>query len=707
MEEDNTISFNLAALVHPVSNVIADSGGGQTITPFVQSKDLILPADVTASGYYITNLHNDIIGNAASGGWAGFALPVLHTPIGTNRDVNMRPANRLTKTFDGNSAHSTGWWWSHAGAFYSGGSLYYNADNITLLEYNAGRDQSKGTRSPCLVDKCAENNNCDAYCYEGERAWYKLTNNKVFMTASPSLNSWSGRMEVNRFEAHDVALGMEALQDGFGIDQLLVECRSGEKWVMPGNRPDYVSGNGFFWYDTGQGHIITNTTFRNCGARNETNAYDTSPTRGCDTNQFNGCSSGSTVWGFLTHSDQFTPEIMQATREITYEDCGRRFKLVDFADNNSPSSVSGRAQNWLDTDGSASGTNENTIIASGLVDAGLWWKVDSNVVNDPEAPLSFIKVNDGLERGLGHIRLRWKDEIHNSVGKSGLKACTTDDNWQNCGSCLNGQKVDDTGNPYCPVLGRIRHIGSKFDLSQDPTGGLPITANAEVAGPVGGFAWLLQLQDGPPKNLKIDNIEVDSKTPLILAIPYESETSFSITAYAAYCSGEECTETFFAVSSVAHVRASQGNTYYYDEVKNLLYVRIIQTPQTYVTDWHLWNLDDPNMSGGPRTHAVDRFTFSGVTLPSFAYGPYLEIIADCSVGTVLGHCATVPNFVEPEVCPSPYIQVSYDKCCLSEGSSDCYVPTLPPTLAPTPQPTFGRWMIRVTHTVQYSGESVT
>ena len=48
-------------------------------------------------------------------------------------------------------------------------------------------------------------------------------------------------MEVIRFEAHDVALGMEALQDGFGIDQLLVECRSGEEWVIPGNRPDYVS----------------------------------------------------------------------------------------------------------------------------------------------------------------------------------------------------------------------------------------------------------------------------------------------------------------------------------------------------------------------------------------------------------------------------------------------------------------------------------
>ncbi len=381
---------------------------------------------------------------------------------------------------------------------------------------------------------------------------------------------------------------------------------------------------------------------------------------------------------------------MQATSGITYEDCGRRYKLQDFADDNSPSSVSGRAQNWIDKDGSASGLNENTIIASGLADAGHWWKVDSNVVDDPEAPLAFIKVNDGNERGLGHIRLRWKDEIHNTVGNGSPNACTPGDNWQNCGSCYNGPKVDGSGNPFCPALGRIRHIGPKFDLSNDPTGGLPITANSEVAGLTGGFAWLLQLDDGPPKSLKIDQIEVDPiETPMILAIPYDSGTSFSITANAAWCSGS-CTETFFAVDSVEHVRASQGNTYYYDEATKLLYVRIIQTPQTYLADWHIWNLDDLNEGGGPRTHALDRFTFSGITLPSFAYGPYLQIEADCVEGAISGHCATTPSYVEPEVCPSGYIQVSYDKCCVSEGSSDCYVPTVPPTSAPTPQPTFGQ-----------------
>ena len=50
-------------------------------------------------------------------------------------------------------------------------------------------------------------------------------------------------MEVISFEAHDVELGMEALESGFGIDNLLVECRSGESWAMPGN-PNQASANG-------------------------------------------------------------------------------------------------------------------------------------------------------------------------------------------------------------------------------------------------------------------------------------------------------------------------------------------------------------------------------------------------------------------------------------------------------------------------------
>jgi hypothetical protein len=66
VEEDNTISFNLAAHIHTIGPDMP-RGWAQATNKYVANKNLILPADVTASGFYITNVHNNIIGNAASG----------------------------------------------------------------------------------------------------------------------------------------------------------------------------------------------------------------------------------------------------------------------------------------------------------------------------------------------------------------------------------------------------------------------------------------------------------------------------------------------------------------------------------------------------------------------------------------------------------------------------------------------------------------
>jgi hypothetical protein len=66
VEQDNEISFNLAAHIHYIGPV-APWGEGQSTDKYQKSDTLTLPADVTASGFYITNVHNNIIGNAASG----------------------------------------------------------------------------------------------------------------------------------------------------------------------------------------------------------------------------------------------------------------------------------------------------------------------------------------------------------------------------------------------------------------------------------------------------------------------------------------------------------------------------------------------------------------------------------------------------------------------------------------------------------------
>jgi hypothetical protein len=307
VEQYNKIHFNLAAHIHMIGPDIP-YGDAQTTQIFRQSKDLTLPADVAAAGFYITNVRNEVIGNAASGGWAGFAFPNLPKPLGQHKTLRMRPSSVVPldgNKLDGNTAHSSGWWWYHAGAFYFGGALYYNSANV--LEYNPGRsfDFADQQRDTCLKDLCAQGD-C-RWCPTQYKAFMRFTNNKAFLTPSVGLGSWSGRMEVRGFECHDCALSIEALESGFWIDNMLVTCRTGEPMNLPpGGLANGFGGNGFVWYDTGQEHIITQSTFRNCGSIVGGN--------GCDANNAStGCRSGSSVFGFLTHSSQFNPEIMQVS----------------------------------------------------------------------------------------------------------------------------------------------------------------------------------------------------------------------------------------------------------------------------------------------------------------------------------------------------------------------------------------------------------
>jgi hypothetical protein len=248
VEENNTISYNLAAHIR---NIGPENpfGTGSTTGIYEQSPILTNPADTTASGYYITNVHNNIIGNAASGvstsihkkvssvscrsiinllmthssrftfqGWAGFAFPLLPNSVGVFRNVNFRPLSATSLTIDGNTAHSTGWFWFNAGAFYFGGALYYNTTNI--LQYEPGRNDIK--RIICNVNPCA--GSC-TNCPEADIGSTLLTNSKVFLVPSTGLNSWSGRLQLQNFEAHDVAQMVEVFSDGFWLNNGLCACR--------------------------------------------------------------------------------------------------------------------------------------------------------------------------------------------------------------------------------------------------------------------------------------------------------------------------------------------------------------------------------------------------------------------------------------------------------------------------------------------------
>lgn len=226
VEERNTFSYNLAAHIHFLSYPAI--GGPQHVNVVEETADLTLPADITASGFYITNLHNNIIGNVAVGGWAGFAVPILKSPIGAHKDTSFSPRERTVLKFDGNTAHSTAHFWEKAAAFYFGGSIYYNTNG--KLEYNAGREKNDDQRrKPCTEE--------DGVC---TRAWNRITNSKAFLVAGVGIGSWSGGMEVLSYECHDCGLAAEALVDGFWIDDMVAACRTGEALILPYQKADWV-----------------------------------------------------------------------------------------------------------------------------------------------------------------------------------------------------------------------------------------------------------------------------------------------------------------------------------------------------------------------------------------------------------------------------------------------------------------------------------
>jgi hypothetical protein len=89
--------------LHPFLSGNPAIGDAQNINVVEESQNLLLPADIAASGFYITNLHNVIIGNVASGGWAGFAFPILASPVGPHRDWDYVPKDKVALQIDGNT----------------------------------------------------------------------------------------------------------------------------------------------------------------------------------------------------------------------------------------------------------------------------------------------------------------------------------------------------------------------------------------------------------------------------------------------------------------------------------------------------------------------------------------------------------------------------------------------------------------------------
>lgn len=276
VEEDVNLMYNFGGHVHPIFKP-ADGGYGQGGEQFNQQNGLLLPADTSASAFYIPNAYNTFVGNAASGGWSGFAFPNTPLPIGLaqGQDLGDRnPEKRPTKEFRGNSAHSAGFYWrGHGSCFYTGARHTYNTGSA-IMQYDSGR------HARSTVDGTT-----------GQTAWMVFQDVKAFLCRK-GVAHWGNQIELINFEIHDsesvaaMVFGEATLYNG------LITGNSGNS--------DGVAQLGSVWgfqfYDTWVKIILDRVTFR-------------------------GFSAQDRVIRFMDHSDQFLPQGINAVRGIKYENC--------------------------------------------------------------------------------------------------------------------------------------------------------------------------------------------------------------------------------------------------------------------------------------------------------------------------------------------------------------------------------------------------
>ncbi len=346
VERGNEISFNLAARIKimgptdPTSlaelNTYAQEGFVLT-----QSADMANPADRAAAGFYITNGNNTIMGNAASGGFAGYSLPNLPKAINGSAE-RIYPINYGAFHFDGNSAHTAGYFWDKAGCIYAGGVLTEIDDNgQTKLQYQSGRPAWSLLRQDLDV----------------------FTNNQTFL-CTVGITHWGLKSKIVNFEAWDSEL-MAKVFGSASIQSAIVAGQSGNTANLTF---DPVNGYryGFQFYDTGTQTILRGILFRD---------FHPSAYPGSARSQDN-CA----LWS-LTHSDQYTPQRMSTSAEFYFlnVDDSQRFCHDDTG------ALASRNFNLNDTDGTATGRLGDGILAGPRIVGAAYtdiWKLASDCVRD-------------------------------------------------------------------------------------------------------------------------------------------------------------------------------------------------------------------------------------------------------------------------------------------------------------------------------------
>eukprot|EP00755_Sulcionema_specki_P024031 Sspe_Gene.80330::Locus_50660_Transcript_1_1_Confidence_1.000_Length_4509::g.80330::m.80330 len=182
-EEGNEIMYNLVSHVRALGETANFNFNPMEGNKYKQQPGLAFPPDAAAAGYLITNLHNRIVGNVASGGWAGFSFPVLPAPL--DGSSQLTPSARPPLELDGNVAHSSGTVYKMGGCVYFGGQLVVEDG---LLVYHTGR-----------FDRVVRDE-------KGNDVFLMVNNTKVFLCMQSGIAMWGPLSEVHNTDAIDTGV---------------------------------------------------------------------------------------------------------------------------------------------------------------------------------------------------------------------------------------------------------------------------------------------------------------------------------------------------------------------------------------------------------------------------------------------------------------------------------------------------------------------
>jgi hypothetical protein len=476
-EERNEISYNLGAHVHPIGWVDMH---GQNNDNVDQSDVLAVPADTTASPFYITNLYNRIIGNAATGGIFGFALVNFPRVIGVDRyqldpwdeagEALYSPMDRATLEFNGNSARSVGYFYNLGPCFYVGGFLQEKtSEHGYALQYNPGRHITGPNPSPAshFDPENRKRSSRTPKAHDGSLSTNLFTNSKAAL-CNVAGGDWNKRSDWTNLDMHDIGnRGFNAFGE-VTFTNISAQCRStnglqqlpvtSDQPKMQEKRFDENFFVMFRAYDTNQKHVITNWRVTDCGSPQ-------SP--------LSNVTGRAAIWS-IPHNQVMQFQLLM--RNVVYtEPRPPDHKLVSY-ETAVPGKYGGFFGNFLDADGSLTSRAIATIAGSaGMVQsipesegtsplqlpANIWWKLSG--------------LDDSGSRGLASSDARCS--LHSSW-EYPMWAC--DQGTEYVGTIRVDQgngALNDNANKHYEQAGAVTHWGDAIES------GVPLPYDSAVTGP--------------------------------------------------------------------------------------------------------------------------------------------------------------------------------------------------------------------------------